>query len=152
MSAFKTCLIGEAGVGKTTLSKMLQKQVLNGPRKPTIGVNIEKIPTEDGNMCLWDLAGQRRFHFMWNEFLRGSKLTIIVTDSTPKNVMLSKNLIEKHLDANASRVIAIANKQDLDGSMNPGEIEAALGIPTYGMIGTNHMNEKRLREIISRHV
>ena len=152
MSAFKAVLLGESGVGKSTLSNMLRKQVLNGPRKPTIGVNIEKVPMNNGNMCLWDLAGQRRFHFMWDEFLKGSGLTIVVTDSTPKNVMLTKDIIERHTNSNASKIIAIANKQDLDGRMPPDAVQAALGIPTYGMVGINPKNDQILREIIGHHV
>jgi small GTP-binding protein len=151
MTAFKTCLIGEANVGKSTLSKMLRKQAI-GERKPTIGVNIEKVPTKDGNMCLWDFAGQRRFQFMWNEFMRGSELTIVVTDSSPQNVMLTKDLMERHLKNSAAKVIAIANKQDLENRMNPGDIEAALGVPTFGMIGINSSNAEKLKDIIIRSI
>ncbi len=150
MAAFKTCLIGSAGVGKSTLSKMLREKNLNCERKPTIGVNIEKVPIKQGNMCMWDLAGQHRFQFMWGEFMRGSKLTILVTDSTPKNVMLTKDIIERHLNSTASKIIAIANKQDLDNRMNPGEIEAALGVPTFGMVGINSSNTEKLRNIIEK--
>ncbi|UYP45668.1 hypothetical protein NEF87_001953 [Candidatus Lokiarchaeum ossiferum] len=152
MSAFKTCLIGESGVGKSTLSKMLRQQSVTDPRKPTIGVNIEKIPTKEGNMCLWDLAGQRRFRLMWNEFMRGSELTIVVTDSSTKNVMLTKDLIERHLNNSAAKIIAIANKQDLENRMNPGEIEAALGIPTFGMVGIQSENSEKLQQIIERNI
>ena len=152
MSAFKTCLLGESGVGKTTLTKLLQHQNLNGQRRPTIGVNIEKINTAKGNCCMWDLAGQRRFQFMWKEFMRGANLSIVVTDSTPQNVMLTKDIIERHLANSTQQVIVISNKQDLNGRMSPGDIEAALGVPTYGMVGTNAKNEQALKSIIERHV
>lgn len=152
MSAFKTVLVGESGVGKSTLTKLLKNENSPTERKPTIGVNIEKVPTSLGNMCVWDLAGQRRFQFMWDEFMRGSKLTIVVTDSSSQNVMLTKDLIERHLNNNAAKVIAIANKQDLQNRMDPGSIEAALGVPTYGMIGTVQDNESKLRQIIEKHL
>jgi small GTP-binding protein len=152
MTAVKTVLMGESGVGKSTLTKLLQSEAVPDGRKPTIGVNIEKVPTSVGDMCVWDLAGQRRFQFMWPEFMRGSKLTIVVTDSSTQNVMLTKDLIERHLNNTAAKVIAIANKQDLDGRMDPGSIEAALGVPTYGMVGTVSENENKLRSIIERHL
>ena len=152
MPAFKACVLGEAGVGKTTLIKMLQNESLNGPRKPTIGVNIEKVGLDNGNCCMWDLAGQRRFQFMWNEFIKGSQLNIVVTDSTVKNVMLTKDLIERHLTTSAAKIIAIANKQDMEGHMNPEDIQAALGVPTFGLVGTDIHNHDALRKIIEAHL
>ncbi|MHA1584799.1 MAG: ADP-ribosylation factor-like protein, partial [Promethearchaeota archaeon] len=130
MPAYKTVLIGESGVGKSTLTNLLTSDTQDFRRKPTIGVNIERVQTEKGDMMCWDLAGQRRFQFMWDEFMRGSKLTIVVTDSSAQNVMLSKDIIERHLNNSAAQIIAIANKQDLTDRMPPEEIEAALGIPT----------------------
>ncbi|MHA1719952.1 MAG: ADP-ribosylation factor-like protein [Promethearchaeota archaeon] len=153
MGAFKAVLVGEAGVGKSTLSHLLRcKPVESFRRKPTVGVNIEQVKTEHGNMCLWDLAGQRRFQFMWDEFMRGSELTILVTDSSAPNVMMAKDIIERHLNNSASKIIAIANKQDLKGRMKPAEIEAALGVPTFGMVGIDSSNEKKLKKIIEKNL
>ena len=148
MVAFKACLIGESGVGKTTISRLLQKKNVNVPRKPTIGVDIEKVNTPRGNVCVWDLAGQRRFQFMWDEFTRGSNLAIVVTDSSEQNVELTKDLMKRHLNNKAARVIAIANKQDLQGRLNPQQIQQKLGVPTYGMVGIDQENKDKLESII----
>ncbi len=152
MVATKACLLGESGVGKSTISNLLQKKPVGGSRKPTIGVNIEKIETNRGGLCLWDLAGQKRFQFMWNEFSRGSGLTIVVTDSTAKNVMLTKDIIERHLNTQASRIIAIANKQDCENRLDPSTIESSLGVPTYGMVSIDDRNYSRLMEIIEKNM
>ena len=148
MSAFKASLIGESGVGKSTLSRLLRKERVNVPRKPTVGVDIEKVNTSVGPCMIWDLAGQRRFRVMWDDFMRGSKLTVVVTDSTTQNVMLTKDILERHVRNTGSKIIAITNKQDLDGRMSPTEIEAALGVPTYGMVGINKDNANKLHSII----
>jgi len=34
--------------------------------------------------------------------------------------------------------------------MKPDEIEAALGVPTFGMIGIDSQNEKKLKKIIEK--
>jgi len=151
MTAYKAVVIGEAACGKTTICNLLQNKNVNGPRKPTIGVevNVTNI-AEDAKVALWDLAGQRRFHMMWDEFMRGSNITLVVTDSSPKNVMLTKDLIERHLTNSAAKIIAIANKQDLDGRMSASDIQAALGVPTYPMVATDKDNEDTLRNIILR--
>ncbi|MHA1619429.1 MAG: Rab family GTPase, partial [Promethearchaeota archaeon] len=56
MNAYKTVMIGEASVGKSTLTKLLKCDHSLDERKPTIGVEISKVPTSLGNMCVWDLA------------------------------------------------------------------------------------------------
>lgn len=152
MAAFKAVLVGESGVGKSTLSKLIRNLPTNGERKPTIGVNIEKVSTGAGNMCLWDLGGQRRFRVMWDDFMRGSQLAIVVTDSSPENVAHTKEIIDRYMNNKAAKVIAIANKQDLNASMSPEDVQSALGVPTYGMIGINRQNKARLHQIIERSV
>ncbi len=148
MAAFKTCLLGESGVGKTTISRLLQHKNTNVPRKPTIGVDIEKVSTPTGNICMWDLAGQRRFQFMWEEFTRGTNLAIVVTDSSPENVKLTKELMDRHLKNKAAKVIAIANKQDLSNRLRPEQIQQELGVPTYGLVGIDQKNHEKLSAII----
>ena len=66
--------------------------------------------------------------------------------------MLTKDLIERHLNNSAAKIIAIANKQDLENRMNPGDIEAALGIPTFGMVGIKSGNGDKLKQIIERNI
>ena len=84
--------------------------------------------------------------------MRGSQLNIVVTDSSPENVKLTKEIVDRYMTNKAARVIAIANKQDIAGRMTPEEIQAALGVPTYGMVGIKHQNKARLHQIIERSV
>jgi ADP-ribosylation factor-like protein 2 len=149
MVSQKVCLIGEAGVGKTTLVKLLQEKATNGPRQPTIGVAVDRV-TLDSNrsLAMWDLAGQRRFQFTWDDFMRGSNLTVVVTDSTPENVAQSREILARHERAAGSKIIAIANKQDLGGRMTPEEIEQALGVPTFGMVAIQGDNVDAMKNIL----
>jgi small GTP-binding protein len=150
MAALKVSLMGEGGVGKSTILSLLQKEALDGPRKPTIGVAVEKIDLGDNKVAVWDLAGQRRFQFMWDQFNQGSSVTLLVTDSTPANVLLTKDIYERHLRNSGAKVIAIANKQDLGNRMSPEDIQATLGVPTVGMVATNKMNEAAMRSMLEQ--
>ncbi len=152
MVASKCCILGESGVGKTTLVKLLKQKEFSVERNPTIGVGIEKVIINDHQIAVWDLGGQKRFQFMWDEFLRGNKLAIFVTDSSEKNVRQTQELISKFQDREGAKMIAIANKQDLHDRMEPEEIQNRLGIPTYGMIAIDRKNEDAMKSILESRI
>ena len=84
----KILIIGEGGVGKTTLIyRYVNNQFL--PRtKMTIGSNIfvKKVIETQGNlenhltMLIWDFAGEKRFRVMLKEFSRGAQAIILAFD------------------------------------------------------------------------
>jgi small GTP-binding protein len=152
MNVSKLCIVGEAGVGKTTLVRLLSEKQMDSVRKPTIGVAVERVEFENDALAVWDLAGQKRFQFMWDEFMRGSKLTVIVTDSTTKNVEETKAIVDRIRAREGAKIIAIANKQDLAGRMNPEQIQNRLGVPTFGMVAVERGNEDMLRDILLRNI
>jgi len=65
-------------------------------------------------------------------------MVVVVTESFPKAVLKTRQLLEKYKDnLRGIKVIAIANKQDLPGSMRPASVQDLLGVPTYGMVAIN---------------
>ena len=142
----KTAVIGYPGVGKSTLVKMLSgKTNLNTQYYPTVGLDLGTATIgEDLHLSLWDLAGQNQFHFLWDSFLKGSRVICVVTDSTPDNVKKTKQMLNKYQNYNGAKVIAIANKQDKQNAMNPKDIAKYFGIETIGMVAINQNNKQVL--------
>ncbi|MHA1689553.1 MAG: ADP-ribosylation factor-like protein [Promethearchaeota archaeon] len=146
----KIVLIGEAGVGKSTLlGLLLEKRNL---KSPTIGLEIENSILNGTKCAIWDLSGQERFKFLWNDFLKGAGLTVLVCDSTEENVEKTREICERYARKLGSRVIAIANKQDLAGAMSADEVEARLGIKTYGMSAIRREMRDKMRSILESEV
>ncbi|MGV9205047.1 MAG: ADP-ribosylation factor-like protein [Promethearchaeia archaeon] len=148
-SSQKICLVGESGVGKTSLLHLLQGKQITMERNPTVGLDIENSELDGKKCAIWDLAGQERFKLMWEDFLRGSGLTVLVCDSTEKNIKQTKEIYQRFLRRNGSKVIAIANKQDLPQAMKVDEVQEKLeGLPTYGMSAIRSEQRDRLRDIL----
>ncbi|MBD3198059.1 MAG: GTP-binding protein [Candidatus Lokiarchaeota archaeon] len=144
----KICFIGSAGVGKTSLVTLLQGKEIPSETTPTVGLEIED-SVLDGKRCsIWDLAGQERFQFMWKDFLKSSGLTVLVCESTEDSVKKTKEIAERFSNHLGSKVIAIANKQDLDDSISPDNVEKHLGIKTYGMSAIRPEYRARIKEIL----
>ncbi len=136
MNTIKVTLIGHGYAGKSTLIKLLTGKTISKTYTPTIGMDVGVLNLENGTrLSLFELAGQDHFNFLWPDFIRGSKLIMVVTDSNPQAVLRTRQLLEKFKEYLVGvPVIGIANKQDLPGALSPSSVQDLLGIPCYGMI------------------
>ncbi|MFW9954338.1 MAG: ADP-ribosylation factor-like protein [Candidatus Thorarchaeota archaeon] len=134
----KVALMGSGYAGKSTLIKLLTDRTakLETNYKPTPGMDCGTITIDDSTkVSLVEMGGQTHFEFMWPDLLRGSRLVLVVTESTPKAVLKTRQLLHKYQEQLQNvQLIAIANKQDIPGSMKPESVQDLLGIPTYGMV------------------
>jgi small GTP-binding protein len=145
----KICFIGEGGVGKSSLLSLLQGRGFPKDHVPTVGLEVEDSVLSGKNCAIWDLGGQERFKFMWNDFLRGAGLAILVCDSTEQNVKKTKAIYDRFERSLGTKIIAIANKQDLPGALTANEIQKRLGgLKTYGMTAIRPELQQRMREIL----
>ena len=83
---FKTVLVGEGGVGKTSITLRYTENRFDENMKMTIGVNFgsKEVTFENGRarLMLWDLGGQPRFRDVVSEYFKGSRVALAVYDST----------------------------------------------------------------------
>ncbi len=152
MSKLKVSLVGEGGVGKTTLLRLLKGSAPPTEYVPTIALSIEQIEaTRYGtySIILWDFAGQERFRRLWTIYFRGSDIVFIITDSTLNNVIATKEILDViRKDAPGVPVWAIANKQDLEGALSPELVERILGIPAFGMVAIDQTRKEEMLQIL----
>jgi len=139
----KITFLGFPAVGKTTMMRLLAKNTIDRIYLPTHGFDLKTIKLENFTLKIWDLAGQKGYLKAYSkDHLLGSDIVIIVTDSTPRNVLRSRELINyaTHFVERDCPIIAIANKQDLrsvDGRMKPERVGEILRIKTYGLTAIN---------------
>ena len=83
---FKLVVIGDSGVGKSSICTRYTKGFYNDVFITTIGVDFEcHTISLDGKIIklqVWDTAGQERFKAITNSFYRGAQGIIIVFDVT----------------------------------------------------------------------
>jgi small GTP-binding protein len=151
-TTLKVSIIGYGGVGKTTLVTLLNGGVPPTSYVPTIAIDIQKIEGArigTYEVSTWDFAGQDRFRKLWELYFRGSRIILLVTDSTLENVLNSKDIIDliRRKDI-AAQLLAIANKQDLPGALSPQLVQRILGIKAYGMVAIDPNNREKALDII----
>lgn len=115
---FKLLIIGDSGVGKSSLLLRFADNTFSGTYITTIGVDF-KIRTIDINgekvkLQIWDTAGQERFRTITSTYYRGTHGVIVVYDVTSAesfvNVKRWLHEIEQNCDV-VSRIL-VGNKND----------------------------------------
>ena len=78
---FKVIILGDPGVGKTSLMDQFVNKKFSNNYKPTIGVDFltKEVLVEDRvvNLQIWDTAGQERFRAFGNAFYRGADCCVL---------------------------------------------------------------------------
>ena len=85
----KIVVIGDSGVGKTTLLQQYLTNKVSAHSKPTIGADFSKkeivIDNNIVTLQIWDTAGQEKFQSLGYAFYRGADCCALVYDITNKN-------------------------------------------------------------------
>lgn len=84
--ALKVIVIGDASVGKTSLTHRHVQKIFSSNYRATIGADFLSKHimhnNEDYSLQIWDTAGQERFRAIGSAFYRGSDCCMIVFDMT----------------------------------------------------------------------
>lgn len=119
----KICLVGDFGVGKTSLIRRFVDRQFSDQYLSTVGVKLSRktveisnpISTQDFQLLIWDIEGNTRFKAIAPTYLQGAKGAIIVADVTREETLehLTKH-VQQFLTVNPQAAIVLAlNKSDL---------------------------------------
>lgn len=123
--AKKICLIGDFGVGKTSLIRRFVEGQFSDKYLSTVGVKISRKlidfsdkdaeNTQNLQLIIWDIEGSNKFKAIAPSYFQGAKGAVIVGDATVQETLnhLSEH-IKNFLAVNPKSYIVIAlNKSDL---------------------------------------
>jgi small GTP-binding protein len=119
-SYLKICLIGDGGVGKTSLRERLLGEGFESTYLLTIGADFATYETiiddRQYKFQIWDLAGQQRFDVVRAVYYRGSHGAIMVFDQTRPDSFTNLEEWKKEMFTHVGRkipFIVLGNKSDL---------------------------------------
>jgi small GTP-binding protein len=150
-SQFVIALVGNMGVGKTSLLHLLMGKPPPESHVPTIAVNcevIEDMKFANYDLVIFDFAGREAAGSLWDFSL--VDMIFLVTDSTLKNIVSSKSIFSEILSEYPEMpVIVFANKQDTPNSLDPTAISKVIGSTSYAMVAIDlAYRDKLLRAIV----
>ena len=118
---FKIIIVGNSGVGKTSITNNAVKNVFFESYKATIGMEIfslfVKVNHKIIKLQIWDTCGQEIYRSLITNFYRNSSLAVIVYSIDKKTSFKDIDLWLKELRLYSSpdiKIILIGNKSDLE--------------------------------------
>ncbi|KAL9647706.1 hypothetical protein ABK040_015195 [Willaertia magna] len=120
---YKILLLGDAGVGKTSLAIKWVDGSFQENYIATIGVDFKKkditVDNQHIKLQIWDTAGQERYNTIQATYYRGCAGVVVAYDITDadsfQNVKKWIDNIEKHTSPNDDiTVLLVGNKADLE--------------------------------------
>ena len=118
--AYKLCMLGDFGVGKTSLVARFVHSTFSDKYLTTIGVKVDtkEVALDGRGVCklvIWDIAGRSHLDALNMTYLRGASALLLVADGTRErslNTALDLLMQSRTLLPDASVVLAV-NKLDL---------------------------------------
>ncbi|XP_074689475.1 ras-related protein Rab-18 [Strix aluco] len=120
LTTLKILIIGESGVGKSSLLLRFTDDTFDPELAATIGVDFKvKTISVDGNkakLAIWDTAGQERFRTLTPSYYRGAQGVILVYDVTRRDTFVKLdnwlNELETYCTRNDIVKMLVGNKID----------------------------------------
>ncbi len=121
----KICMIGDFGVGKTSLIRRFVEQQFSDRYLTTVGVRISRKTVElagvkqqeklNLQMLIWDIEGSTKFKAIAPNYLQGASGVIIVSDCTREDTIEHfTDHVQAYLSINPKGyIISALNKTDL---------------------------------------
>uniref|UniRef100_H3BGH0 Ras-related protein Rab-35 n=1 Tax=Latimeria chalumnae TaxID=7897 RepID=H3BGH0_LATCH len=122
---FKLLIIGDSGVGKSSLLLRFADNTFSGSYITTIGVDFKirtvEINGEKVKLQIWDTAGQERFRTITSTYYRGTHGVIVVYDVTSAESFVNVKRWLHEINQNCDDVCRI--------------LEGCKGNPDDGLLG-----------------
>jgi small GTP-binding protein len=121
----KVCLLGDAGVGKTSLIRRFVLDVFDDSYITTIGAKVSKksmtlyLPERDMQvnlaLMIWDVSGQKEYKAIHEQYLKGMEGALVVADLSRQNTFTGLQAAVAMAERTGSEVpmIFLMNKCDL---------------------------------------
>ncbi|OHT15232.1 small GTP-binding protein [Tritrichomonas foetus] len=135
LPSYKMIILGDTGVGKTSLAMRQCRGQFSFQMMPTVGTShmktIVNVGGSDIELKIWDTAGQEQFASLVSMYARNSQICLIVASFVdPTSIDNIKIWHDRLLDAGENPPIVVAiNKQDMEvgAPMTNDQIRDAIG-------------------------
>ncbi|MEI8143846.1 MAG: Rab family GTPase [Alphaproteobacteria bacterium] len=155
----KVMLLGDIGVGKSSIARRMVFNTFESTYKTTIGVDIHSCDIDladteqaDGlRLSIWDTDGDFGVGIFQTVYIRGASGALVVADVTrPRSLEKLQGLVQAFQEHLPGRpVVSVLNKTDLMTAMDVANIQDRLDQRGEGVFATSALRGEGIREAFS---
>lgn len=128
---FKYIMVGDAGVGKTSLMRRYTTKNFPPCTEPTIamefGNSFFQVDDSKIRVQIWDTSGQEVYYALTQSYFRGAVGAVVVFDlGCASSLAGAEKWVEKlHAEGNPGlRMVVVGNKSDTPREVDPEQVKA----------------------------
>jgi small GTP-binding protein len=158
-SSFNVLWLGLEASGKSSLIERIRQGEFT-PASLTIGLNVTSFLSEGAKLVNCDVSGHKSFRSIWDSLIVGRPdIVVYVVDASDGATLdEAKDVLARYvLEADLLKglpVLVLANKQDLEGALNPEQLTNKLNLPElmqsrkWKVIGTSTKTGSGIQDIL----
>ena len=127
----KLLMVGLDNAGKTTVVKKFNGEATD-TISPTLGFDIKTLEHRGYRLNVWDVGGQQTIRSYWRNYFEVTDGIIWVVDSADQwRLEMCRDELHdllKEEQLGGASLLVFANKQDLPGALDPGQISDLLDL------------------------
>ncbi|KPA76550.1 putative small Rab GTP binding protein [Leptomonas pyrrhocoris] len=131
---YKLVLLGESGVGKSSVVQRLMKNAFSESINSTVGASFFRYTCNVGEdtvvyFDIWDTAGQERFKSLASMYYRGAAAAMVVFEINLADTFEKAKfwVRELHVNSPETLVVLVGNKKDLESERQVSLADAQRG-------------------------
>lgn len=152
----KICLLGDGGVGKTSLVRRFVYDFFSDEYLTSFGTKVTKKVLDLGEieltLMIWDILGQKTHKALHHAYYKGANGALLVCDLTREETI--KNLIGWRDDfvavVGSVPVLPIANKNDLESKVSEATLAQIADMLGQGFVKTSAKTGEGVQEAFIR--
>ncbi|MDH7508087.1 MAG: Rab family GTPase [Methanomassiliicoccales archaeon] len=152
----KICLLGDGGVGKTSLVRRFVYDFFSDEYITSFGTKVTKKVLDLGEveltLMIWDILGQKTHRTLHHAYYKGANGALLVCDLTREETI--RNLVEWRDDffrvVGSVPVLAIANKNDLENQVSDVTLAEIANVLGQGFVKTSAKTGEGVQEAFIR--
>ena len=119
--SIKVVMMGEVGVGKTSVATRLVRDQFCDFQDSTIGAAFFHLERDDTRVEIWDTAGQERYRSLVPMYVRGAGVLVLVVDVKDPRTLTTLMEPWRDMLPHDCEVVVVRNKADLLKGAAPAE-------------------------------